>query len=191
MPPLPEGDFRFFTGPCRGDIGVDQEMSCAVSRSEGSNRPSQMGLEGSRVAGTAARVATGPLWGRKYDCTEVLLTSFVVRRSLGEGLRLRTLVSRAANCVSSPAPSWLSVSLEAFSDLSHGVGCWRGDFRLDVVLRAGLNARRLGLAGCWRGDFQLDAVLRAGLNAWMLGLRASFAVIVSPIIVSVSVLVSR
>ncbi len=175
MPPLPEGDFRFFTGACRGDIGVDQEMSCAVSRSEGSNRPSQMGLEGSRVAGTAGRVATGPLWGRKYDCTEVLLTSLVVRRSLGdglrlripgEGLRLRTLVSRGAKSVSSPAPSWLSVSLEAFSHLSDGVGCWRGDFRL-------------------------DAVLRAGLNAWMLGLRASFAVIVSPIIVSVSVLVSR
>jgi hypothetical protein len=91
MPPLPEGDFRFLTAPWRGDIGVDQEMTWAVSRSQGSNRPSQMGREGSRVAVTAGRVATGPLWGRKYDCTEVLLTSFVVRRILGEGLRLRTL----------------------------------------------------------------------------------------------------
>jgi hypothetical protein len=145
-----------------------------------------MGREGSRVAVTAGRVATGPLWGRKYDCTEVRLTSFVVRRILGEDLRLRTLVSRGAKSVLSPAPSWLSVSLEAFSHLSDGVGCWRGDFRLDVVLRAGLNARMLGLEGCWRGDFRLDAVLRAGLNAWMLGLRALLAVIVRPIIVSVS-----
>ena len=45
---------------------------------------------------TAGRVATGPLWGRKYDCTEVLLTSFVVRRILGEGwvrVRVRVRVS--------------------------------------------------------------------------------------------------
>ncbi len=106
-------------------------------------------------------MATAPLWGRKYDWTEVLLTSFVGRRILGEALGLRKRGSRGEKSMSSPAPSWLSVSLEAFSDLSDGVGCCRGDFLLDVVLRA-------------------------GLHSWMLGLRASLAVIVRPIIVSVS-----
>ena len=185
MPPLPEGDFRFLTAPWSGDIGVDQEMSCAVSRSAGSKRPSQMGREGSRVAVTAGRVAAGTLMGRKYDWTEVLLTS-LVRRILGEGFRFRPLVSRGEKDVSSPASSGLSVSLDAFSHLSADVGCCRGDFRLDEVLRAGLHARMPGLDGWWRGDIRLDAVLRAGLNAWMLGLRASLAVIVRPIIVSVS-----
>ena len=47
-----------------------------------------MGREVSRAATVgAARIAATPLLGKKYDWREVLLTSFILGRLAGEGLR--------------------------------------------------------------------------------------------------------
>ena len=81
IPVLPEGDLRFFIGLCVGETGVDHEMSAEDSRSQSSNRPSQTGREGSdadaRFSGFSPGFAAAlGFW--KYDCRELLLTSFKI-----------------------------------------------------------------------------------------------------------------
>ena len=59
IPVLPEGDLRFFIGPCVGDTAVDHEMSFEDSRSQSSNRPSHTGREGSDADDRISKLSPG------------------------------------------------------------------------------------------------------------------------------------